>query len=282
MRIALVAHLGNSMKIAVTGANGYLGRNLIKFFEEQRIECVGLVRKPSRENELEFILGELPQKKLLEDIDILIHTAYDFDQKTIDKNLQININGTKSLFEIAQQNRVKKIVFISSMSSFNGVKSIYGRTKFACEKIAADYGAYIIRPGLIYSEEPSGIVGKLSQLAQLPVIPYITIKSPLYMCHIEDLTQLINAVINNDITAETPIIAANNSPYSLKDILKKLGAKIMFPIPWQLIWVLLKTIEKCGLHPRTGSDNLVSLVNQNPKPDFQTLNLIINCNFRNF
>ncbi len=55
----------------------------------------------------------------------------------------------------------------------------------------------------------------------------------------------------------------------LLEIARGLGKKIRFiPLPWRLAWAGLKSAETCGLRLNFRSDSLVSLMHQNPNPDF--------------
>src|SRR5207253_1039840 len=49
---------------------------------------------------------------------------------------------------------IPKIIFISTISAFEGCRSLYGRAKLEIEKIALDCGALVIRPGLVYGSGP--------------------------------------------------------------------------------------------------------------------------------
>jgi hypothetical protein len=55
----------------------------------------------------------------------------------------------------------------------------------------------------------------------------------------------------------------------LLEIARGLGKKTRFiPLPWRLVWAGLKSAETCGLRLNFRSDSLVSLMHQNPQPDF--------------
>jgi hypothetical protein len=55
----------------------------------------------------------------------------------------------------------------------------------------------------------------------------------------------------------------------LLEIARRLRQKIRFiPLPWWLVWAGLKSAETCGLRLNFRSDSLVSLMRQNPNPDF--------------
>jgi hypothetical protein len=42
----------------------------------------------------------------------------------------------------------------------------------------------------------------------------------------------------------------------------------LVPVPWRAVWLALKTAETLGVRLNFRSDSLVSLINQNPHPDF--------------
>jgi hypothetical protein len=45
----------------------------------------------------------------------------------------------------------------------------------------------------------------------------------------------------------------------------------LVPFPWRLMWLGLAVGEMAGLRPHLRSDSLVSLLNQNPMPDFEPM-----------
>ena len=69
------------------------------------------------------------------------------------------------------------------------------------------------------------------------------------------------------------LTAANDQPWPFRQLLSEiargLDKKLKFiPLPWRLVWAGLKSAEACGLRLNFRSDSLVSLMHQNPKPDF--------------
>jgi hypothetical protein len=69
------------------------------------------------------------------------------------------------------------------------------------------------------------------------------------------------------------LTAAHAQPWPFKQLLleiaRGLGKKVKFiPLPWRLVWAGLKSAETCGLRLNFRSDSLVSLMHQNPNPDF--------------
>ena len=78
---------------------------------------------------------------------------------------------------------------------------------------------------------------------------------------------------SNAEVAQRKPTAAHEQPLTfrqlLSEIARALGKKIKFvSLPWRLLWAGLKTAEACGLRLNFRSDSLVSLMYQNPSPDF--------------
>jgi hypothetical protein len=56
---------------------------------------------------------------------------------------------------------VRRLVFISTISAFDGCRSFYGKGKLEVERITHSLGGWVIRPGLLYGEKPGGMLGRL-------------------------------------------------------------------------------------------------------------------------
>ncbi len=276
------------LKIAVTGANGYLGSCLGDYFAEQSYDVYKLTsRKSPGEKQVRFTLSEGVEKGFFADhkIDSLVHAAYDFTQVKREDIWKINVEGSKKLFKQAAEEGVGRIVFISTMSAYKNCKSLYGQAKLEIEAALNNLGIGVsIRPGLIYStplEKSGGMVGAMvKKLQQTSIMPLIgSGEQPLCLVHERDLAKLVDYYVKpeNDLPPENYIIAANPRFYSFRSILENLaeatrGEKAKFiPIPWRGVWFGIKTAETIGLKLGFRSDSVLSLVHQNKEPDFSVL-----------
>jgi nucleoside-diphosphate-sugar epimerase len=257
---------------AITGTNGFVGSVLSKNLQEHGHQVIALQRRDG------FVLGQKIPSELLRDVDVLVHVAWDLKLTAWEDMERTNVRGSVDLFQQAIALGVKKIVFVSSMSAFEGCRSWYGRAKLAVENFCAQNNIVIIRPGLVWNENAGGMVGKLENLIKLsPVLPYIAgAKSPLNLVHVDDLTALIEGVASGEYRGNLPIIAAHEKGLFIRDILKVLAFRkarklVLFPMPWPWVWVGLKILEVLKLKIGLGTDNLMGLVYQNPNPDFVTL-----------
>jgi nucleoside-diphosphate-sugar epimerase len=262
---------------AITGSNGYVGGCIKNYFAARGWEILELTRAPKAGTRaVKFQLGEKISPQSLAGVSALVHCAYDFTSLRWDEIRAVNVEGSRKLFEAARAADVGKIIFISSISAFDGCRSLYGRAKLEIEKIALDCGALVIRPGLVFGNDSGGMFGKLvAQLRRSSLIPLIGDGSQIqFLVHNEDLSTLIENWASGEIKISSGIFtAANERPWVFKQLLLEIAhgqnKKIkLIPLPWRLVWAGLKTAEICGVRLNFRSDSLISLMNQNAAPDF--------------
>ena len=262
---------------AITGSNGYVGSCVKNHFAASGWNILDLVRRPEPgANAVQFQLGGEIAPAALSGVKALVHCAYDFKPLTWEELRTVNVLGTEKLFQAARAAGVEKIVCISSISAYEGCRSLYGQAKLEIEAIARRHGAQVIRPGLVYGRGPGGMFGKLTQqVGKSSVIPMISDGSQIqFLVHQEDLCGFIENYAAGKTGALPPVLtAANAQPWPFKQLLLEIARsqnkQVKFiPLPWRFVWLGLKTAEVCGLRLNFRSDSLVSLMYQNPAPDF--------------
>ena len=282
------------IKFAITGANGYVGSSIKRYLRKNQ-HAVYEMRHDLPRSDLcnEFLipysLENEVELSVFENIDVLVHCAYDFRLTKWKDIVNVNVKGSLRLFEAAKRAGVERIIFVSTMSAFQGCKSLYGKAKMEIEREAMKVEAVIVRSGLVFGKNAGGMFGGLGQIVSLShIVPLVGDGNQvLYLAHEEDLCRLILRVCT-EITESIPkpIIAASEKSTTLRRILEVLahaqGKKvILVPTPWRLIWVGLKASEMLGIPVGFRSDSVVGLVNQDPDPDFE-LTKHIGIQFREF
>ena len=129
--------------------------------------------------------------------------------------------------------------------------------------------------GLVYGEDPRGMVAALAALVRrLPIIPLVVGgRQTLFAVHEEDLSNVVLRMSEKPPGSfSLPVTAASPEGLTLHEILNALAAAqdrtIRFVrVPFAFVHAVLRTAEFLGVKMRTTSDSLVSLVNQNDKPD---------------
>jgi len=262
---------------AITGTGGYVGGCLKNYFAARGREILELTRRPGPgARAVAFQLGAEIPASALAGVDALVHCAYDFQPLRPEEIRAVNVDGTRMLFQAARAAGVARIVCLSSISAYDGCRSLYGRVKLEIERIALDCGALLVRPGLVYGNAPAGMFGKLvAQVRKSSVLPLIGDGSQIqFLVHNEDLAAFIEKFTAGKIELAPRVwTAAHDRPWSFRELLSEiargLDRKVKFvPLPPRLVWAGLKSAELCGLRLNFRSDNVVSLMHQNPKPDF--------------
>lgn len=275
----------------VTGAHGYLGGHLVRYLEERGWQVVKAIR-PSRnspsvnsDDQMIYELGQSLSSHLFRSNDVLVHCAYDFTCNGYDASFERNCVGTQKLFEAAVKAGVRTLIYVSSMSAYEGCVSVYGQVKLASEKVALDHGAMVIRPGLIYGGKNLGIFGKLQRVVTMSrVIPAIVAPGRLALTHIDDLSDVILDLIEGKVEVTMPFCCAHPRGYQFHEILGEIArdAKrqvVFLPIAWQLVAIGLWFVEKFTKRLPFSSDNLRGLVYADPAPKYLA---ILKSRFRTF
>jgi nucleoside-diphosphate-sugar epimerase len=262
---------------AITGGNGYVGGCVKHFFAPRDWDIFELTRRPRPgSRSFQFQLGDDLSPDLLSGVTTLVHCAYDFAPLQWDEIAAVNIEGSRKLFQAARASNVSKIIFISSISAYEGCRSLYGKAKLEIEKMAVAAGALVVRPGLVYGGVAGGMFGKLAaKIRKSTVVPLAGNGSQIqYLVHNEDLCGFIEKFASDGLdTAPRVVTAAHERPWPFKDLIREIalseGKKPTFiPLPWRAVWLGLKSAELCGLKMNFRSDSLVSLMYQNPAPNF--------------
>jgi nucleoside-diphosphate-sugar epimerase len=266
---------------AITGTNGYVGGCVKTFLAARGWEIFELTRRPKPgSRSFQFQLGDDLSADLLSGVSAFVHCAYDFKPLSWNEITVVNVEGSRKILEAARAANVPKIIFISSISAYDGCRSLYGKAKLEIEKIALANGALVIRPGLVYGgatgARAGGMFGKLAEkMKKSAVTPLMGGGAQIqFLLHQEDLCAFIEKYAAGEIQISPRILtAANEKPWAFKQLIIEIahaqGKEPTFvPVPWRLVWLALKTAEACGLRLNFRSDSLVSLMYQNPAPDF--------------
>lgn len=154
------------MKTLVTGANGFVGYWVARKLCEAGFSVRAMIRgKPTHHLQslsgIEIVLGDLldrdSMQKALVSCDYLFHVAahYSLWEKNPQIFYDINVSGSRTLFTLAKEVGVKKIVYTSSVAtlklSFDGtpvdetsvaeigdIVSDYKRSKYLAEEVALE------------------------------------------------------------------------------------------------------------------------------------------------
>lgn len=180
------------MRIAITGASGYIGTVLTPLLLSRGHTLRLLTRKqpPTHSPDgIEFVYGHLldPEslQELVAEVDVVIHLAamISVDDKPNENLFLVNTGGTRSLASAAMQAGVKRFIHLSSVTAFNqapynermdesrgvatDIQHSYDHSKAVSQAIALEYNGngmevIVLAPTAVmgpYDQQPS-LIGK--------------------------------------------------------------------------------------------------------------------------
>jgi predicted dehydrogenase/nucleoside-diphosphate-sugar epimerase len=194
-------------RIYITGANGFIGHNLVEYLSK-KYKIYALLRKGSLpsfnlKNNITIVYGDLLDKdsltKSIPQDSVVIHLAANPYDPVL--SYKVNVGGTRNLVEASIKRNVKHFINISSQSTKIRKKGVYANTKIESDKIVESSGLNytILKPSLVYGPGNKGLFSKIKTgLTLIPFVPIFgdgkTLFNPL---HVDDLNFLIEKVIND-------------------------------------------------------------------------------------
>ncbi len=252
--------------VLVTGANGFVGSNIVKALIESGYSVYGLVRKTSDitflkgiRKKFKLVYGDIRDKsslrKYFKNIDIVIHTAgFPSDWGKYQYFYDVNVNGTKNICELSLEYNIEHLIHFSSISVYGFNKRIdadentkvikepfyYCRTKLEGEETVKHFikvfnlPATIIQPGIIYGPNDRTTSYKIIE-ALLKLQFGIAdsgrhLLSPLY---IDNLIQAVLLILKKRrMSLGKTYIVTDNIKLSWHDFIMMFCKYLKVPFPW--------------------------------------------------
>ncbi|UCD54978.1 MAG: NAD(P)-dependent oxidoreductase [Candidatus Omnitrophota bacterium] len=137
------------MKIIVFGGSGFLGSHVADVLSERGHDVTIFDLKPSShlKGNQEIVIGDILDKKAVEDMVKAKDYVYNFagiadiDIAKINptETIRQNILGNSIILEACHKQRIKRILYASSVYVYSNSGSFYRTSKQACELLIEDY-----------------------------------------------------------------------------------------------------------------------------------------------
>jgi nucleoside-diphosphate-sugar epimerase len=215
-----------------------------------------------------FTLGQAVDPAILGDVDVLIHCAWDLTLTDPKAVREVNVAGTSRLVDAAISAAVDRVVFVSSMSAYEGTAQVYGRAKLECERSVAAAGGVSVRPGLVYGEGWGGMAGSLRRLVSLPVVPLVAGDSYQFTVHESDVADGLFALAMSS-PVPSPIGLAHPDPVPFRRLLEGIARQAnvrprFLPVPWRAVLAAMRAAELAHVPLPLRSDSLLGVVRPAP------------------
>lgn len=239
-------------RVAITGANGFVGSHVVRTLREAGIFPIPLVRT-SQSEPYEIIVGNIDELHMhdLPSMDAMVHCVARTHVTRENKGSafsayrQINVEGTRSALKAAKRANAQHFVFLSSIKALgeetkrdnpfqdNSVaapEDPYGITKLEAENVvremASEWGMAwtIIRPPLVYGP---GVVANFRSLIEFVErgvpLPFGSVTNKRSLIYVENLANFIHFCLRETSTRGKIFGISDEEALSTAEIIRKIA-----------------------------------------------------------
>jgi len=215
-------NLFEGQTVFISGGTGFLGRNLVRRILKENPQSIRLFSRDevkhhkvqmefNNDPRLRFLLGDVRDherlKKATRGCDIVVHAAalkrVDMIEYNTSEAIKTNILGTLNLIEACTENKVKRVIFISTDKACEPVNT-YGACKFVSERmfIESNYskgGEFpkftCVRYGNVMSSTGSVIPFFVDKIKKGEKIPLTHTEMTRFIINVDQAVDLVFAAI---------------------------------------------------------------------------------------
>ena len=253
------------MRIIVTGANGFIGREIVSELLKYDNFVFGIGRTKKlqlnssfKAESYNFIISDITEKRSLknleklENIDAIIHCAglaHQFGEIEKEKFSRVNVSGTKNIVELAVKLKAAQFILISSTAVY-GIKTdvidedtvcepetFYAESKLEAEKVCNEICRQnnlpltILRLAPVIGENNAGNVARLVRAIDKRRFIWIgngkNIKTLIYKT---DVARAVPKILQNK-TKEIEVFNLAAEPVSMKEIVGEIEKNLGNNVP---------------------------------------------------
>lgn len=260
------------MKIAVTGANGFVGRATCVAFQAAGHDVTALVRGVSKgmTNVREQIVADdnfasfaVPAADVFVLLAARVHVMNDVIADPMAEYYRVNVEGSLNVARAALAARAKRLVFVSSVKALGegepgrpwretdepAPSDPYGITKLEAEKALADFGAahglevVSLRPPLVYGPGVKANFEQMMRAVEKGVpLPLGGIEARRSMVFVNNLADAIRFVATRPEPTDGVFNVSDGDDLSIAEMLRMLANEFQRParlLPVPASWLQL-------------------------------------------
>jgi nucleoside-diphosphate-sugar epimerase len=221
------------MRLAVTGATGFVGSHLVDVATAAGHEVAALTRREQQSREgVTWINGDLrdraPLERLVSGADAVIHVAGVITAQSTEAFEQGNVEGTLAMLAAATAGGIRRFVHVSSLAAREPKLSLYGRSKARAEELVYGSGLdwAVVRPPAVYGPGDKETL-ELFRMAKLGVM-LMPPKGRISVIHADDVARLLLALAVPEAPAGVLAEPDDGKPggWSHREFARALGAAV--------------------------------------------------------
>jgi nucleoside-diphosphate-sugar epimerase len=197
------------MKVALTGATGFIGRAVLTELRAHGHDVRVLVRDPSRAKDMkaQVIEGDLNNRDALDALmsgtESVIHLAGAISAVDRSRYFEANEAGARNMAEAAARAGVGRFVHVSSLAAREPGLSDYAASKLAgeaaVEAASKDFNLLVLRPPAVYGPGDRATLPLFRALVGSPAVLPGSRTQRFSLIYVEDLARTaVNALATSD------------------------------------------------------------------------------------
>jgi nucleoside-diphosphate-sugar epimerase len=243
--------------VVITGAGGYLGSALCRFFHGMpRYRVLAVSRsQPSHRHYDSHVLADVCAQdwaaQVISGPVILINCAFDFAAVGKADPAQKYAVFARNLALLSQDPRTQ-LINVSTMSAFPGCRTDYGREKLFIEQLFRERGGTSVRPGLIVSWRRPGaaFLSLIETVRRTTLVPLLTARrSGFYIADLDAVILGIYLLTQLRLNKPHTLSFCYRERLGLRAVLRRIEGRLGFsrlhiPLPWPIAYVLVLAKER--------------------------------------
>ena len=241
------------MRVAITGATGFVGSHLATRLDSEEHEVVRLGRRARAGEEIvPASLDDVDQlAKAFSGCHVVAHCAginRELGEQTYER---VHVAATRNVVEAARRAGVEKIVLMSFLRARPECGSAYHESKWAAEEIVRESGLdyTIVKAGVVYGRGDHMLDHLSHAFHTFPIFALVGLKEQTVRpLAVEDLVQVMRAVlIDRRLKRQTIALLGPEEIYlseAVRRVAEVVGKQpVMFPLPLWCHWLLAQVFE---------------------------------------
>jgi uncharacterized protein YbjT (DUF2867 family) len=250
------------MRIAITGANGFVGTHLTHRLESEGHELV-LISRRRRKDDDRVVPDDLSDvsrvKELFGGCKVVAHCAGINREIGKQTYRRVHVDGTRNVVEAAKAAGVEKIVLMSFLRARANCGSAYHESKWEAEEIVRNSGVdyTIIKAGVIYGLGDHMLDHLSHALHTFPVFGLVGFKEKsVRPLAVEDLVHVMRAaIVDRRMKRQTIALLGPEEIYlseAVCRVAEVVGKRpLMFPLPIFCHQIMAHVFERTMKIPLT-------------------------------